>query len=173
MEFLGMPFHGPGGPGGPGSAMVFQHGMPGMEGGEAGDMMRAIGEDRMHWFARPRVHVFKRQGGKGSSILDLPSGNFVLSDEKGSLEVNAVEGKRELIVKDQKGAVTFQGPINTPEEHDKLPAEVKARLDSIGGADFDDESREIKVETKVLNPAQKTKVMLPPAHEGEPGMRSL
>src|SRR6186713_2852183 len=59
------------------------HGFPEMAGPEAGDVMRLIGGDRMHWFAAPRVHVFKRAGGKGSTILDLPGGNFSYSDDDG------------------------------------------------------------------------------------------
>ncbi len=160
------------GPGGGG--MMFQHGAPGlpaMAGPDAGDVMRRIGGDRMNWFSHPRVHVFKRHGGKGSTILDLPSGNFVFSDEKGSVELNASEGKRELTVKDKEGKITFQGPVNTPEDHKKLPADVLARLESVGGADFGDDDGEIEVETRVMQPATKTRQLLPPPRE--PGMRSL
>lgn len=161
---------------GPGGNMTFQHGMPGipaMEGHEAGDVMRLIGGDRMNWFAQPRVHVFKRHGVKGSTILDLPSGNFVFSDDNGSVEVNASEGKRELTVKNKKGVVTFQGPINSPEDHKKLPPEVMARLEAIGSADLGDDDDDIEVETKVMEPATKTRQLLPPAHAPEAGMRSL
>lgn len=144
---------------------------------DAGDVMRIIGKDRAHWFAHPRVHVLKRNGGAGSTILDLAAGNFVFSDDQGSVEVNAADGRRELTVKDKDGKVTFQGPINSPEEHAALPPEVKQRLDEIGGAEFGSERREIEVETKVLRPA--TKVLLRPgrAHgpegPGEPGRRTL
>jgi serine protease Do len=159
---------------GPRAGGMFFHGsapgMPALAGPEAGDVMRVIGGDRMNWFAKPRVHVFRRHGG-GPTILDLPAGNFVFSDDEGSVEVSAAEGKRELTVKDKKGEVTFQGPINTPEEHEKLPPAVKGRLDAIGGAELGDDADEIKVETKVFKPAQKTHRALP--QESEPGMRSL
>jgi serine protease Do len=144
---------------------------------EAGDVMRIIGRDRNTWFAHPRVHVLRRSGGAGSTILDLPAGNFVFSDDQGSVEVNAAQGKRELTVKDKEGKVTFQGPINTPEEHEKLPPEVKKRLDEIGGAEFGSERREIKLGTEVLDPATKVQFRLK-RHGGEavaqePGMRTL
>jgi serine protease Do len=159
---------------GPGSGgMMFHHGVPGMQGPEAGDVMRRIGGDRMNWFAKPRVHVFKRRGGEGPTILDLPSGNFVFSDDEGSVEVNSAEGRRELTVKNKQGEVTYQGPINTPEEHEKLPPEVKGRLDAIGGAELGDDVDEIEVETKVFKPAIKTRRPLPAPHMNEPGMRSL
>ncbi len=165
-----MPFINGDGPGG-GGDRFFNFAVPGGEGTGPGDVMRMIGGDRMNWFANPRVHVFKRHGGKGSTILDLPSGNFVFSDDKGSVELNAKEGKRELTVKDKKGEVTFQGPINSPEDHKKLPPEIMARLEDIGGADLDDDNDELEVETKVMEPATKTRQMLPPPHE--PGLRSL
>jgi hypothetical protein len=168
-----MQFFGEDGPGG--GNMMFRTGgpgMPGFAGSEAGDVMRVIGGDRMNWFARPRVHVFKRHGGEGPTILDLPAGNFVFSDDQGSVEVTSAEGKRELTVKDKKGAVTFSGPINTPEEHEKLPAEVKQRLEAIGGSELGDDADELKIETKVFNPAIKTRSELPPTRP-EAGMRSL
>ena len=166
-----------GGAVGPHGDMFFQRGFgpgfPELAGPEAGDVMRLIGGDRMHWFAKPRVHVFKREGGKGSTILDLPGGSFSYSDEQGSVEVNNNDGKRELTVKDQKGAVTYQGPLNTPEDQNKLPPEVMARLDAIGGADLDDDAGDPEVETKVLAPATKTRRALPPPGEPEAGLRSL
>jgi len=148
-------------------------GIPMMEGHEAGDVMRLIGGDRMNWFAKPRVHVFKRHGEKGSTILDLPSGNFVFSDDEGAVEVNNSGGKRELTVKNKKGEVTFKGPINSPEDHKKLPPEVMARLEAIGGADLGDDDNDLEVETRVIEPATKTRQLLPPPRAPEAGMRSL
>lgn len=168
MQFFNTEVPGPGG-------MLLRPGMPGlpgMEGRGPGDVMRMIGGDRMHWFANPRMHVRKLHGGKGSTILDLPSGNFVFSDNEGSVEVNASEGKRELTVKDKKGKITFQGPINSPEDHKKLPPEVMARLEAIGSADMDDDDDNLEFETKVMEPATKTRQMLP-SRAPEAGMRSL
>jgi len=162
---------------GPGMDAFFQHGVgpgfPELAGPEAGDVMRVIGGDRMHWFAKPRVHVFKREGGKGSTILDLPGANFSYSDDQGSIEVNNNDGKRDITVKNPKGDVTFQGPLNTPEDHQKLPPEVMARLNAIGGADMDDDDGGLEVETKMLPPGTKTRRVLPPPPAPEAGMRSL
>jgi len=163
--------------GGPGGDVFFKRampGLPGMEGHEPGDVMRLIGGDRPNWFAQPRIHIIKRHGGKGAAILDLPNGNFVFSDNEGSVEVNASEGKRDLTVKNKKGDVTFQGPINTPEDHKKLPPEVMARLEAIGGAELGDGDDDLEIETKVMEPATKTRRLLPPgAPAPEAGMRSL
>lgn len=174
-----MKFFGHAEPGAGASGFGFSHPLPGtpaMPPGEAGDVMRVIGGDRMNWVAQPRVHVIRRHGGAGSTILDLSAGNFVFSDDAGSIEINATEGKRELTVKDKEGKVTYQGPINTPEERAKLPAEVKARVDAIGGAEFGEEPGEIKIETKVLNPARKVHLELPANEEAttsETAMRTL
>ncbi|AOS45043.1 Serine protease Do-like HtrA [Lacunisphaera limnophila] len=192
MGAPGLQFFGQNGPMGGGHGMAFSHAMPAMPmapgqpgamampampANEAGDVMRVIGGDRMHWFGQPRVHVLRRQGGMGSTILDLPSGNFVFSDDDGSVEVNASEGKRELTVKDPAGKVTFQGPIGSPEEHAKLPPEVRTRIDAIGGAELDGEAGEIRIETKVLEPASKIRFELPPsgdaANEEDASLRTL
>lgn len=175
-----MQFFGHSGPMG-GGVTAFSRALPAMPGvpvmppNEAGDVMRVIGDDRMHWFAQPRVHVMRRQGGAGSTILDLAAGNFVFSDDAGSVEVNAAGGKRELTVKDKDGKVTFQGPVNSPEEHAKLPAEVRARLEAIGGAEFGGEPGEINIETKVFEPASKIRFQLRDKQDAgaEPGMRTL
>jgi serine protease Do len=148
-------------------------GLPGMEGHGPGDVMRMIGGDRMHWFANPRIHVRKLHGGKGSTILDLPAGNFVFSDDEGSVEVNNRDGKRELTVKNKKGDTTFQGPINSPEDHKKLPPEIMARLEAVGGAEMGDDDDDLEVETKVMEPATKTRRILPPPGGPEAGLRSL
>jgi len=161
---------------GPGDNVFFHHGVvtgeAALAGPGAGDVMRMIGGDHMRWFAQPRVHVYKHEGGKGATILDLPGGNFSFSDDQGSVELSNTDGKRELTVKDQKGTVTFHGPLNTPEDHKKLPPEVLARLDAIGGADLDDDDGGLEVETKVLAPTTKTQRTLPPPAP-ESGMRTL
>lgn len=69
--------------------------------------------------------------------------------------------------------LSFQGPINSPEDHKKLPPEVMARLEAIGSADMGEEDAGLEVETKVSEPATKTKRLLPPPHGPEAGMRSL
>jgi hypothetical protein len=161
--------------GGPGN-MFFQQagpGVPAMGGHEAGDVMRMIGGDRMRWFSNPRVHVLKHKGEKGSTILDLPSGNVVFSDDEGSVEVNSTDDKRELTVKNKKGEVTFKGPLNTPEDHDKLPPAVAERLKVIGGADLGDDDDDLEIETRMLPPATKTRQLLPSDRAPEAGLRSL
>jgi serine protease Do len=115
--------------------------LPGIARDELNDVLRIIGRERGNWFGgSPRVHVFKRHG--GASLLNMAEGNFVYSDEEGSIEIAASKGQRELTVKDAQGAVTFKGPINTDEERNKLPAEIKKRLGKIDDATIDFEADE-------------------------------
>jgi serine protease Do len=160
----------------PGTAGAFA--TPALPPAEAGDVMRVIGGERSHWFGHPRVHVLRRAGAGGSTILDMAAGNFVFSDDEGSVEVNAAEGKRELTVKDQGGKVTFEGPIGTPDELAKLPPEVRARIDAIGGAELGDEAGAIEIENKLFEPATQIRFeMGEPADKAaemnEPGLRTL
>ena len=130
----------------PGGARFFdlggQPGMPGLQREELNDVFRLIGRERGNWVASPRVHVLRRAGGQGSTILDLTKGNFVFSDEEGSVELNAAAGKRELTVKNAKGDVLFQGPVNTEEERKQLPADVLARINKIEKFDLSVETGE-------------------------------
>jgi len=126
--------------------------MPGMEPGQVDEVIRMIGRNRGDWVARPNIQVFRGRG-QGATILDLRQGNIVYSDSEGSLEVRAEKGQRQLTVKDSTGAVTFEGPVNTPEEREKLPSEVKARLSRLEGVDLSLEPGEdFKAEGADLRP---------------------
>ena len=124
------------GPGGFGGAMTFPGGLakirelPGMDDEHARDILRMLGREHEDFMSRPKMRVFRR-GAQGSTILDLPNSNISYSDDDGSIEIKSDEGKRELTIKDAKGKVTFQGPINTEEERKKLPPEVMKQLEKL------------------------------------------
>lgn len=112
--------------------------IPGLGREDVDNVVRMIGREQGQWFAQPRVHVLRRaHGGAGSTILDMTKGNFVFSDETGTIELNATDGKRELTVKGEKGEVLFKGPINSEEDKKKLPADVLARLKKVEGVELD------------------------------------
>lgn len=171
-------FHG--GPGGFGGAMTFPGGLarlrelPGMDDEHARDVLRLLGRDHQNFLARPNVRIMRR-GGQGSTILDLPNSNISYSDDDGSIEIKAEEGKRELTIKDAKGKVTFQGPINTDEERKKLPPEVMKRLERLDNDTISFEAGE-KFERQVLplpsEPA-KTKIRRELGKPARPALRSL
>lgn len=108
--------------------------LPGMDPQQVNDVIRVIGRNRGHWFGAPGVQVFRRGG--GATILDLPKGSMVYSDDEGSIEVKADEGKRDLIVKDNSGKVLYEGQVNSKEDREKLPKEIQERLSRVERAEF-------------------------------------
>jgi serine protease Do len=144
--------------------------LPGIARDELNDVLRIIGRERGNWIGgSPRVHVFKRHG--GSSLLNMAEGNFTYSDDEGSIEIAASKGQRELTVKDAKGAVTFKGPINTDEERNKLPAEVKKRIGKLDDATIEFEADEsLEQEGAALKP-DKTKTSHEPGRDAARSLR--
>jgi len=135
--------------------------MPGMGPEEVQNVLRMIGRERHSWFGAPPVQFFRHDEDKGSTMLNLAEGNFLFSDENGTVEVQASEGKRELTVKNPKGEITFQGPIKNDEDRKKLPPEVMDRLHKIENVDLNDEPGEnFEHETTVEVPV-KTNISQP------------
>ncbi|MBI3877302.1 MAG: PDZ domain-containing protein, partial [Verrucomicrobia bacterium] len=97
--------------------------LPGMGRGDLDNVMRMISRERGNLLGGPRLRVLKH-GAKGSTILDLPKSNFVYSDDDGTVELKSEGDKRQLTVKDAKGKVTFNGPVDTEEDRKKIPADV-------------------------------------------------
>lgn len=114
--------------------------LPEMAREEVKDVLRVIGGERGAWVGGPRVHVVKRSSKGESTIHNLAEGNFVFSDESGSVEVTASKGDRKLVVKDEQGKVIFNGPINTDEERAKLSPEIKSRLEKLDAVTIDFET---------------------------------
>lgn len=122
--------------------------LPGIEPGQVNDVIRMIGRNQGNWVGTPGVQILRR-GDREATILDLPQGNIVYSDDEGSVEVKAEDGKRQLTVKDASGKVLFEGPVNSKEDREKLPKEVQERVGKIEGANirFDGEFRDIRPST--------------------------
>jgi hypothetical protein len=136
------------------------HDLPGMGADDARDVLRMIGRERGNFLAGPGVHIMGRRG-KGSTVVDLPNSNISYSDDDGSIEIKSDDGKRNLTVKNTRGEVAFNGPINTDEERKKLPADIKKRLEKLETDTISFEAdRDFKPETVPLPPA-KTKISQP------------
>ena len=56
---------------------------------------------------------------------------MLMKDDNGEIEVSSKDGKRILVARDAKGAVLFDGPIDTEEQRKALPEEVRKKLESI------------------------------------------
>src|SRR5207237_5104795 len=76
-----------------------------------------ITKDQDVWFKTTRIDSCKAQ------IVD--------SDDKGQLRVEKVDGKKVLTAKDPQGLLLFSGPVETKEDLDKVPAQVRQRYEKL------------------------------------------
>jgi hypothetical protein len=82
--------------------------------------------------AADEVRILTRNNGAlKSTKIDIGQAQIVFSDDKGEMKVETVDGKKLLTVKDPQGKLLFSGPVETKEELDKLPAEVRQRYDKL------------------------------------------
>ena len=63
--------------------------------------------------------------------IDIGKAQIVFSDDKGELKLENVDGKKLLTAKDPQGKLLFSGPVETKEDLDKIPAEVRQRYDKL------------------------------------------
>ena len=71
-----------------------------------------------------------------STNIDLSKAQIVCSDGKGELRIENIDGKKILTAKDPKGLLLFSGPIETREDLDKVPAEVRQRVEKLQEQDL-------------------------------------
>ena len=74
--------------------------------------------------------------GLRTTRIDLARAEIVFSDDKGELRLDHNDGKRILTAKDPQGRLLFSGPIETKEDLDKVPAEVRDRYDKLQQKDL-------------------------------------
>jgi hypothetical protein len=73
----------------------------------------------------------KDNGGLKATRIDLGKAQIVFSDDKGELKVETVDGKKLLTAKDPQGKLLFSGPIETEEDLDKVPGEIRQRYEKL------------------------------------------
>ena len=73
----------------------------------------------------------RKDGALSTTKIDIGKAQIVYSDDKGELRVEKLEGKKVLIAKDPKGSLQFSGPVETKEDLDKVPAEVRQRYEKL------------------------------------------
>src|SRR5438552_4221616 len=74
--------------------------------------------------------------GLKTTKIDMGKAQIVFSDDKGELRIDCAEGKRILTAKDPKGLLLFSGPVETREDIDKVPAEVRDRFEKLQQKDL-------------------------------------
>jgi serine protease Do len=79
---------------------------------------------------------FENDGEVKASKIDLGKAQIVFSDDKGELKLANVDGKKLLTVKDPQGKLLFSGPVETKEDLDKMPADVRERYNRLEQSDL-------------------------------------
>jgi hypothetical protein len=79
---------------------------------------------------------FEDNGALKASRIDLGKAQVVFSDEKGELKLENVDGKKLLTAKDPQGKLLFSGPVETKEDLDKMPADVRERYEKLQRSDL-------------------------------------
>jgi len=97
---------------------------------KAHDAARRAREDARR--AGREIRILSRDNGAlRATNIDLGNAQIVLSDDKGELKLENVDGKKLLMIKDPQGKLIFSGPVETQEEIDKLPADVRDRYEKL------------------------------------------
>jgi hypothetical protein len=92
--------------------------------------------DEMRRSAR-EMRVFSRdKGTMKSTTIDLGKATIVFTDPQGEMKIENVNGKKMLTAKDPQGKLLFSGPVETKEDLDKLPPEVRQRYDKLEQKDL-------------------------------------
>ena len=73
----------------------------------------------------------KIDNGMQTTKIDIGKAQIVFSDDKGELRVENRDGKNILTAKDPQGRLLFSGPVETEEERNKVPPEVRQRFDTL------------------------------------------
>jgi serine protease Do len=83
------------------------------------------------------INITRSQdGGLSTTKIDIGKAQIVYSDDKGELRVEKVDGKKVLTAKDPQGLLLFSGPVETKQELDKVPAEVRQRYEKLQTTDL-------------------------------------
>jgi hypothetical protein len=87
--------------------------------------------------AANQLHMFNYDdGAMRSTTIDLGKAQIVMTDPKGEMKVETVNGKKILTAKDPQGRLLFSGSIDTKEDLDKVPADIRQRYDKLEQKDL-------------------------------------
>lgn len=75
-------------------------------------------------------------GALKTTKIDIGKAQIVFSDDNGEMKIETMDGKKVLTAKDPQGKLLFSGPIETKEDLDKVPADVRARFDKLQQRDL-------------------------------------
>src|SRR5213596_977061 len=73
----------------------------------------------------------KDNGGLRATKIDLGKAQIVFCDGKGEMKLETVNGKKLLTAKDPQCKLLFSGPVETKQDLDKVPADVRERYEKL------------------------------------------
>jgi serine protease Do len=87
--------------------------------------------------AMGNVKIYSKDGNAlKSTRIDVGKAQIVFSDDKGEMKIEPVDGKKVLTAKDPQGKLLFSGPVETKEDLDKVPADVRLRFNKLQERDI-------------------------------------
>ncbi len=87
--------------------------------------------------AAREFRVSRRDNGAlKTTRIDMDRAQIVYHDQEGELKLENVAGKKVLTAKNPQGLTVFSGPVDTKEELEKLPAEVRQRFEKLEQKDL-------------------------------------
>lgn len=107
-----------------------QHGVIGEAVLKAREAARHAREDARRAAREIRI-LSSDNGAVKTTRIDLGKAQIVFSDEKGEMKLENVDGKKLLTAKDPQGKLLFSGPVETKEDLDKVPAEIRQRYEKL------------------------------------------
>ncbi|MGB9474074.1 MAG: PDZ domain-containing protein [Candidatus Udaeobacter sp.] len=73
----------------------------------------------------------KDNGTLKATRIDLGNAQIVFSDDKGEMKLENLDGKKVVTAKDPQGKLLFSGSVETKEDRDKMPADVRERYEKL------------------------------------------
>ncbi|HMJ06824.1 MAG TPA: hypothetical protein VK474_11255, partial [Chthoniobacterales bacterium] len=78
----------------------------------------------------------QENGALKTTRIDMAKAQIVYHDAQGELKLENVAGKKVLTAKDPQGRLVFSGPVESKEELEKMPAEVRQRFEKLEQKDL-------------------------------------
>jgi hypothetical protein len=101
---------------------------------ERAQEMRERAQERR---ADGQIQITRRDDtGLRTTRIDINKAQIVFSDDKGELRIDNNNGKKILTAKDPQGRLLFSGPVETKEDLDKVPADVRQRYEQLQQKDL-------------------------------------
>jgi serine protease Do len=66
---------------------------------------------------------------RGTKFKFGSAASITMMDEDGSVTLKTIDGKKEVIVKDKKGKVVYEGPYQTDQDKSAVPDDIRDRLE--------------------------------------------